>query len=135
MEREFDFLVEIDGVLLRGQIDLWFEENGRLVVVDYKTDRNLDETRLNAYSVQLRLYAEALERMLGRPVDEAWLFSLREGTAHPVRLGRGEERLAELRALVEAETTGDFPLRVAPRCRWCPYFEGACPSAGGSWVE
>lgn len=135
VEREFDFLVEMEGVLLRGQIDLWFEEQGWLVLVDYKTDRNLDQNRLDSYSVQLRLYAEALERMLGRPVNEAWLFSLREGAAHPVVLGKGEERLAGLRALVEAETTGDFPLRVAPRCRWCPYFEGACPSVGGSWLE
>ncbi|MBN9662411.1 MAG: UvrD-helicase domain-containing protein [Acidobacteria bacterium] len=135
VEREFDFLLEVEGVLLRGQIDLWFEENGQLVVVDYKTDRNLDETRMDAYSVQLRLYAEALERMLGRPVNEAWLFSLRAGAAHPVALGGGEERLAELRALIEAETTGDFPLRVATRCRWCPYFEGACPSTGGSSPE
>ncbi|MGJ5815593.1 UvrD-helicase domain-containing protein [Paludibaculum fermentans] len=135
VEREFDFLVELEGVLLRGQIDLWFEHEGRLVVVDYKTDRNLDEVRMGAYSVQLRLYAEALERMLGRPVDEAWLFSLRQGTAHPVELGGREERLAGLRALMEAETTGDFPLRAAPRCQWCPYFEGACPSDGGSWSE
>ncbi len=135
VEREFDFLLEVEGVLLRGQIDLWFEEQGRLVVVDYKTDRNLDETRLDAYSLQLRVYAEALERMLGRPVDEAWLFSLRKGTAHPVELKRKEDRLAGLRALVEAETTGDFPMREAPRCRWCPYSEGACPSAGGFWAE
>lgn len=127
--------MEIEGVLLRGQIDLWFEHDGRLVVVDYKTDRNLDESRMEAYSVQLRLYAEALERMLGQPVDEAWLFSLRLGTPHPVEIGSQEERLAGLRALVEAEKAGDFLLREAPRCRWCPYSAGACPSVGGSWAE
>lgn len=128
VEREFDFLVEIDGVLLRGQIDLWFEHGARLVIVDYKTDRHLDEGRLAAYSVQLRYYALALERMLGRAVDEAWLFSVRTGEAHAVRVEGGEERLAELRALLEAGRTGHYPLQEGPRCRWCPYLGGACPS-------
>ncbi|WP_321476258.1 UvrD-helicase domain-containing protein [uncultured Paludibaculum sp.] len=128
VEREFDFLVELDGVLLRGQVDLWFEHNGRVVIVDYKTDRVLDEARLATYALQLGFYAHALRQMLGRPVDEAWLFSLRDGTAHAVTLGTWEERLADLRALSEAEISGQFPLREAPRCQWCPYLGGACPS-------
>jgi ATP-dependent exoDNAse (exonuclease V) beta subunit len=38
-EREFDFLMEIENLVLRGQIDLWFEDRGRTVLVDYKTDQ------------------------------------------------------------------------------------------------
>ncbi len=38
VEREFDFLMESEGMVLRGQIDLWFEERGKPVIVDYKTD-------------------------------------------------------------------------------------------------
>ncbi|HLW76933.1 MAG TPA: UvrD-helicase domain-containing protein, partial [Bryobacteraceae bacterium] len=38
IEREFDFLFYFEDLVLRGQIDLWFEEAGELVVVDYKTD-------------------------------------------------------------------------------------------------
>lgn len=132
VEREFDFLLELDGVLLRGQIDLWFQHQGRLVIVDYKTDQHLDDARLTAYGVQISFYALALERLLGRPVDEAWLFSLRQGAAHAVDLG-GEERLmAELQAAAAAERSGHFPLREAPHCRWCPYFAGSCPSAFGA---
>ncbi len=40
LEREFDFLLAVEDVVLRGQIDLWFRgirENW--VLVDYKTDR------------------------------------------------------------------------------------------------
>ena len=33
IEREFDFLMEVENVVLRGQIDLWFEEGGELVLV------------------------------------------------------------------------------------------------------
>ena len=40
LEREFDFLLAVEDVVLRGQIDLWFEESGELVLVDYKTDRD-----------------------------------------------------------------------------------------------
>src|SRR6185295_16145605 len=75
LEREFDFLFEIDDVLVRGQIDLWFEEGGELVLVDYKTDR--DETAGEGYALQLRLYALALERYAGRRPDRAVLYYLR----------------------------------------------------------
>lgn len=130
-EREMDFLAEIDGTLLRGQIDLWFEEQGRGVLVDYKTDRHLSEARLRAYTLQLRLYAAALERTVGRAPEEAWLFSLRDGGAHAVDVGR-EARAAALAVLEEwrgAEKAGEFPLRETGECRWCPYVAGACPAA------
>lgn len=129
-ERELDFLAEIEGTLVRGQIDLWFEERGRGVVVDYKTDRHWSEARLRAYTLQLRLYAAALERTRGRAPEEAWLFSLRDGGARRVEVGR-EGRAEALRVLAEwreAERAGAFPLRETEECRWCPYVAGACPA-------
>ena len=75
IEREFDFLFETDDVIVRGQIDLWFEEGGELVIVDYKTDR--DESGGDGYALQLRLYALALERYAGRRPDRAVLYYLR----------------------------------------------------------
>ena len=38
VEREFDFLMAVEDLVIRGQVDLWFEEGGELVIVDYKTD-------------------------------------------------------------------------------------------------
>ena len=38
IEREFDFLMAVEDLVIRGQVDLWFEESGELVIVDYKTD-------------------------------------------------------------------------------------------------
>ena len=29
-EREFDFLLSVEDVVIRGQIDLWFEDKGEL---------------------------------------------------------------------------------------------------------
>ncbi len=128
-EREMDFLVELQGALLRGQIDLWFEEPGGAVLVDYKTDQHLSEARLRAYSLQLRLYAAAIERLTGRAPREAWLFSLRDGHSHSVDV-TPDARNAALRILDawrEAEFRGHFPTNPTAECRWCPYLNGACP--------
>jgi ATP-dependent exoDNAse (exonuclease V) beta subunit len=130
VERELDFLADIGGTLLRGQIDLYFEQDGLGVLVDYKTDRHMNDARLRAYTLQLRLYALALERTTGRAPREAWLFSLRDGTAHAVDVSPAA--LTEARQAIErwsdAETRGDFPLRETAECRWCPFVAGACPS-------
>ena len=48
-------------MVLRGQIDLWFEESDEQVLVDYKTDEGL--SHLKMYELQLQLYAVALERL------------------------------------------------------------------------
>lgn len=66
-----------DTVLVQGMIDCLFEENGQLVLLDYKTDA-LYGGRLDAltkrYGVQLGLYAIAIERIWHRPVKEKVLY-------------------------------------------------------------
>jgi len=58
-------LVEGD-VLVEGVVDLAFEAEGRLVVVDFKTDRPDGEV-LDRYRRQVALYTEAIARATGRP--------------------------------------------------------------------
>ena len=51
------------------------------MLLDYKTDRDADAEKLRRrYEVQLALYAEAVEDILGRRVDECYLYLLRNGT-------------------------------------------------------
>jgi CRISPR/Cas system-associated exonuclease Cas4 (RecB family) len=130
VERELDFLTLVGSTLLRGQIDLYFEHDGYGVLVDYKTDRHMNDARLRAYTLQLRLYALALERTTGRAPREAWLFSLRDGSAHAVGISPAE--LSEAHQVIErwseAEQQGNFPLRESEECRWCPFVGGACPA-------
>lgn len=130
---EMDFLVEMDGTLLHGQIDLWFDEGRGPVIVDYKTDQYLSEARHRGYELQLRLYAMALQRITGRAVQEAWLFPLREGQPHRVNLGEAEMQaaLAVLNEWRRASAEGDFPPREQPDCQWCPFAGGACPVQPG----
>jgi ATP-dependent exoDNAse (exonuclease V) beta subunit len=128
IEREFDFLFYVEDVVLRGQIDLWFEEAGDLTLVDYKTDR--DETSSDAYSLQLRLYALALERYAGRLPDRAVLFYLRPNKAIEVKID--DENLQQAREIVklfkDAQEMSNFPLRPGIQCQRCPFFGNRCPA-------
>ena len=65
-----------DFVMVQGIIDLYFEEEDGLVLLDYKTDRVRDEETLTSrYCVQLDYYQKALERLTGKPVKERYLYA------------------------------------------------------------
>jgi CRISPR/Cas system-associated exonuclease Cas4 (RecB family) len=132
IEREFDFLFAVEDVILSGRIDLWFEEEGELVLVDFKTDR--EESSNGGYDLQLRLYALALERYVGRLPDRAVVFYVR--SAHSVEIGLESERLeaarAAVRALAVAQNALEFPMKPGEQCRRCGFFGGLCtPLLGG----
>lgn len=69
-----------ETVLIQGIIDVYFEEEGYLVVADYKTDRVAEPMELvDRYRVQLDYYAQALERLTGKPVREKIIYSFALG--------------------------------------------------------
>lgn len=64
-------------VILQGAVDCAFYENGRLFIVDFKTDRIDSEEQLKAaYGMQLSLYAKALTQVREVPVGGCYLYSL-----------------------------------------------------------
>lgn len=67
---------EGDTVLVQGIVDAFFVEDGEIVLLDYKTDRvqRADEL-IKRYQMQLRLYAQALQRAWNMPVKEIWIYS------------------------------------------------------------
>ncbi len=68
---------EDETVLIQGIIDAFFEEEGRLVVVDYKTDQVRDaDTLIRRYRTQLEWYAKALTQATGLPAEEKILYSV-----------------------------------------------------------
>ena len=121
-------MLNLEDIVLRGQIDLWFEESGELVLADYKTDR--DESSINGYALQLRLYAVALERYAGRLPDRAILCYLRSD--HYVEVSLEPKELdaarAAVRALVRSQDSLTFPLRAGEQCRRCAFFQNLCPA-------
>ena len=69
-------------ILYEGMIDLVFQEEGGLVILDYKTDRiALDEVpqRAKTYEGQMSTYARALPALTRLPVKESVLFFVRLG--------------------------------------------------------
>ncbi len=65
-----------ETVLVQGIIDVYFEENGSLVVADYKTDVvEREEELVQRYKVQLDYYAEALETLTGKSVKEKVIYA------------------------------------------------------------
>ena len=75
-------------MILQGAVDCAFEEEGALVIVDFKTDRIASgEELLTRYALQLALYKEALEQCLGLPVKECMLYSFYLGKELPLKSG------------------------------------------------
>ncbi|MXY23444.1 MAG: AAA family ATPase [Acidobacteria bacterium] len=62
-------MLDDDGVLIEGVVDVAFREDGAWMVVDYKTDRELDEAddALDVYRRQVALYAGMIARATGEP--------------------------------------------------------------------
>ncbi len=67
---------------VQGVIDCCFEEEGRMILIDYKssyikpgTSRETELERIrNEYKVQIELYSEAVEKGTGMEVSEAYLY-------------------------------------------------------------
>jgi len=65
-------MTDSSGTLIEGIVDLAFEEAGRWMVVDFKTDVDLRQ-RQSDYARQVRLYADAIAAATGLPADAAIL--------------------------------------------------------------
>ena len=71
---------EGDIVLIQGVIDAYFVEDDKICIVDYKTDSVNDESQLETdYYIQLKLYADALSKITGMPVEQMIIYSTKLG--------------------------------------------------------
>ena len=67
---------EAQSVLVQGIVDVYFEEDGQLVVLDYKTDKvNHASQLIERYHAQLDYYAEAIGKLTGKSVKEKVIYS------------------------------------------------------------
>jgi ATP-dependent helicase/nuclease subunit A len=79
---ELPLAVERDGVVIEGIIDLLYrEDDGSLVIVDFKTDVQMSEATQSAYWHQLSLYSELLAETTGEQVSELVLVLCRPNFA------------------------------------------------------
>ncbi len=79
-------LKKSDG-MIKGIVDLMFEEDDEIVIVDYKSDHGISAEKLaERYSVQLRLYKSAIELTERKKVKEAFLYSFELRRSIPIKL-------------------------------------------------
>lgn len=76
-----------ETVMVQGIIDAYFEEEGQLVLMDYKTDSVKEDVReelTKRYKAQLMYYGRALSQMTGMPVKEKMIYAFANGEAFGV---------------------------------------------------
>lgn len=86
VKREQSFYAEVNGrdvrqdydgdISIQGQIDMYFIENGEIVVIDYKSDTidNLAKEQKN-YEFQVEIYTKILEKLTGMKIKEMYLYA------------------------------------------------------------
>ncbi len=71
---------EGESIIIEGVVDCAFEENGKLIIVDFKTDRASDSDELvEKYKEQLSVYRRCLSEVIGLPVAQTLIYSFRLG--------------------------------------------------------
>jgi ATP-dependent helicase/nuclease subunit A len=133
---EEPFLLPMEGALIRGSIDLLARHpDGRLLVLDYKTDRLAGEPAalIERYSVQRDIYALAVAGG-GKPVRTAYVFL--EEPEDPVEMEYSDEELSRARGhileLLEGIAGGSFEVTRHPHaalCADCPARDRLCSHA------
>jgi hypothetical protein len=135
-EHEFSFVLDADGPLLTGVVDVHGREGPDRLVVDYKSDRVADEADLAAlverdYGTQRRIYALAELRAGADAVDVVHVYLERPAEPVAARFTAADvPRLEhELRALLADLGAGRFPVAAEPHrglCAGCPGRRALC---------
>lgn len=135
---ELRLSAKVGDLELRGIIDrLELDDEGRLIVVDYKTGRapgpKFEQDRMNG----VHFYSFLCQEVLGQRPAEVRLMYLRGGrtisatpTAQSVRF-LTTRTTAVWQAIGKACTTGEFQPKQGPLCNMCA-FRDWCPAFGGS---
>lgn len=89
-EQPFSMEAQKDGqtVMVQGTIDCYFEEEGQLILLDYKNSyismsKNLEDEKerlRDSYRNQIDIYRRALEEATGQKVKEAYLYLSKANT-------------------------------------------------------
>ncbi|WP_138493274.1 UvrD-helicase domain-containing protein [Paenibacillus pinistramenti] len=83
---EFSMKMEGERVIVQGIIDCLFKVDGKLMMLDYKSDfvppfgQGLEELK-ERYRIQLELYSRAVEQITKETVAERWLYFVDSGDA------------------------------------------------------
>ena len=135
---ELQLSVHVGSLLLRGIIDrLELDDDGELVVTDYKTGRAPSDRYERSRMGGIHFYAFLVERVLGRRPARIQLLHLQEPVAistvpsdQSIRALEGRTK-AIWTAVERACADEDFRPRPGRLCDFCS-FKAYCPAWGGS---
>ncbi len=140
VENELPFVLALQNVIIKGVIDrILFYPDGRIVVVDFKTNRRLPPPGKirDRYYFQVYLYALAIRDIYRRLPDEGWIYFVRPNLKLPCpltekNLGATEEQILKT---VEYITTHDDPADYPPGedCEFCPFTPWCKEAVSSSW--
>lgn len=135
---ELDLLEEINAVQVRGILDRIDEnENGDLIVTDYKTGKAPPERYALPAFFALKIYALLTRKRLGRAPVQLRLLYLNGPTLYSLdvdeqKLDAMERQVRALwDAIKRAEDRESYPPRPSRLCDWCS-FQEICPAFGGT---
>lgn len=131
---ELDLRVDVAGVEYRGIIDrLDRLDDGRFVIVDYKTGRSPRADRSRSRLLGVQFYAFLCERLLGIRPSEVRLMYFSDQvvvvdspTDQSLR-GLHQRASAVWTAIERACDTGDFRPNPSPLCKTC-FYQDRCPA-------
>jgi DNA helicase II / ATP-dependent DNA helicase PcrA len=125
-EQEVNLVVDVEGqpVLVRGFIDrLCRGIDGKVWVIDYKTNRSLGAESLTVYGRQLAIYQRAVREALNMDADPL-LMEMRTGREHRLT---GDSWPA-VKELLTTLVIGERSAPADPPCWGCAYWR-ACPAS------
>lgn len=135
---EVKLQAKVGETLIRGVIDrLELDDDGELVVTDYKTGSVPRENSQSSKMSGVHLYALLCEKIFGKLPSRVQLLYLTQPTtivAIPTRSTvKGVEMKSNAvhKAVAVACEKGDFRPNPSALCGWCAYQE-LCPAVGGT---
>jgi putative RecB family exonuclease len=136
LHRERDMREDLDGIVIRGILDrIDRDEDGRLIITDYKTGKAPPERYAQGAFFALKIYALLIRRVEAETPAEVRLLYLNGPTLYrctvdDVQLDAMDRQLRALwRRIESALAQNRFPPRPGRLCDWCSFRE-MCPAFG-----
>lgn len=133
-DREMDMTEDLDGIVIRGILDrIDRDDDGKLVITDYKTGKAPPERYALPAFFALKIYALLIRNRTGETPKEVRLLYLNGPTLYrlPVddkQLDAIDSQLRALWAAIErAMFSNNYPPRPGRLCDWCS-FQDICPA-------
>ncbi len=131
VHNEYEFLLDVDGIKVKGFIDRLEEKNGKVEIVDYKTGK-APMRRYQADKLeQLYLYGAAVLEDFGEMPSKGKLYFLgSEIVSTPLNKGRVDlirRNITATAVKINKAKIDGFEPTVGPLCAWCAYVD-KCPA-------